>query len=140
MRAIPEPVSASTKKSKQESLLFDLFPAPILVVGKMEGEKQEVVDIYEFLRSDFYGQKRTIPVASGGLHPGLVDDLMEIFGTDFVIQAGGGVHGHPDGTRSGAKAMKQAVEASMKGIGLEWVERAEGRDSTSITFDLCCGR
>ncbi|KXA88601.1 hypothetical protein AKJ57_06640 [candidate division MSBL1 archaeon SCGC-AAA259A05] len=94
------------------------------VVGKMEGEKQEVVDIYEFLRSDFYGQKRTIPVASGGLHPGLVYDLMEIFGTDFVIQAGGGVHGHPDGTKSGAKAMRQAVEARMKEIELQ--DYAEG--------------
>ncbi|MFP4005322.1 MAG: RuBisCO large subunit C-terminal-like domain-containing protein, partial [Candidatus Hadarchaeia archaeon] len=89
------------------------------VVGKMEGKKQEVLDIYEFLKSDLHELKKTIPVASGGLHPGLVDDLMEIFGKDFVIQAGGGVHGHPNGTRSGAKAMRQAVEASMNGENLE---------------------
>lgn len=96
------------------------------VVGKMEGGKQEILDIYRFLKSDFYGQKKTIPVASGGLHPGLIDDLMDIFGTDFVIQAGGGVHGHPEGTRSGAKAMRQAVTASMKGIDLE--EYAENHE------------
>ncbi|MFW5912035.1 MAG: type III ribulose-bisphosphate carboxylase [Candidatus Hadarchaeota archaeon] len=89
------------------------------VVGKMEGKKQEVLDIYEFLKSDLHELKKTIPVASGGLHPGLVDDLMEIFGKDFVIQAGGGVHGHPNGTRSGAKAMRQAVEASMNEENLE---------------------
>ncbi len=89
------------------------------VVGKMKGGKQEVLDIYEFLRSDYHNLKDTIPVASGGLHPGLVDDLIDIFGHDFVIQAGGGVHGHPDGTHSGAKALKQAVKASMEDIELE---------------------
>lgn len=89
------------------------------VVGKMEGEKQETLDIYNFLKSDLYGLKKTIPVASGGLHPGLVDDLIDIFGNDFVIQAGGGVHGHPGGTRKGAKAMRQAVEATTQGIELE---------------------
>lgn len=89
------------------------------VVGKMEGEKQEVMDIYEFLRSDFYGKKRVFPVASGGLHPGLVDDLIDIFGNDIVIQAGGGVHGHPEGTRKGAMAMRQAVDACMRGENLK---------------------
>lgn len=88
------------------------------VVGKMEGEKQPILDIYEFLRSDFHGLKKVIPVASGGLHPGLVDDLIDFFGKNFVVQAGGGVHGHPEGTESGAKAMRQAVEAVTKEVEL----------------------
>lgn len=88
------------------------------VVGKMEGESQEVLDIYESLRSDYHNLKNTIPVASGGLHPGLVNDLIDYFGKDFVIQAGGGVHGHPDGTFSGAKALRQALEASIKNVEL----------------------
>lgn len=88
-------------------------------VGKMEGGKQEVMDIYEFLRSDFHDRKRVFPVASGGLHPGLVDDLIDIFGIDIVIQAGGGIHGHPEGTRKGAMAMRQAVDACMKGESLQ---------------------
>ncbi|MEA1904678.1 MAG: RuBisCO large subunit C-terminal-like domain-containing protein, partial [Candidatus Hadarchaeota archaeon] len=89
------------------------------IVGKMGGEKQEILDIYDFLRSELHGLKKTIPVASGGLHPGLVDDLIDIFGTDLVIQAGGGVHGHPGGTESGARAMRQAVEARMNKISLQ---------------------
>jgi ribulose-bisphosphate carboxylase large chain len=44
---------------------------------------------------------------------------MEFFGKDFVIQAGGGIHGHKDGTMAGAKAMRQAVEATLKGITLK---------------------
>jgi len=30
----------------------------------------------------------------------------------------GGIHGHPKGTRSGAKAVMQAIEATMEGIDL----------------------
>jgi len=41
---------------------------------------------------------------------------MKLLGKDIVIQAGGGVHGHPFGTRAGAKAMRQAVDAAMRGI------------------------
>lgn len=96
------------------------------VVGKMEGGKREILDIYEFLRSDLYGLKRVIPVASGGLHPGLVDDLIDIFGTELVIQAGGGVHGHPDGTKKGAMAMRQAVDAWIEGFSLEKYAESHG--------------
>ncbi len=103
------------------------------VVGKMEGEKQEVLDIYDFLRSDYGGLKKTIPVASGGLHPGLVEDLMEIFGRDFVVQAGGGVHGHPNGTFSGAKALRQAVNACMDGVRLE--NRAEDKEELAEALE-----
>jgi len=63
--------------------------------------------------------KPVLPVASGGLHPGLVPALIKLFGRDFVIQAGGGIHGHPGGTRAGAKAMRQAVDATLRGATLE---------------------
>jgi ribulose-bisphosphate carboxylase large chain len=55
-----------------------------------------------------------MPVASGGLNAGSVDALLEIYGTDVVIQCGGGIHGHPGGTRSGAKSVYDAVTAAMK--------------------------
>ena len=40
-------------------------------------------------------------------------------GVDLVIQVGGGVLGHPDGPYAGAKAVRQAIEAALKGIPLE---------------------
>ena len=40
-------------------------------------------------------------------------------GKDVVIQAGGGIHGHPQGTIVGARAMRQAVDATMKKISLD---------------------
>jgi ribulose-bisphosphate carboxylase large chain len=75
-----------------------------------------------------------LPVASGGLHPRLVPALLETFGNDVVIQAGGGIHGHPDGTIAGAKAMRQAVDAKLKGCSLE--EYAETHRELKAALEL----
>ena len=45
-------------------------------------------------------------------------DLIKDFGTDSVINAGGGIHGHPDGAKGGAKAFRSAVEAVLTGKAL----------------------
>jgi ribulose-bisphosphate carboxylase large chain len=78
-----------------------------------------VLENIDACKATLGGLKPVLPVASGGLHPRLVPALLETFGNDVVIQAGGGIHGHPDGTVAGAKAMRQAVDASLKGISLE---------------------
>jgi len=89
------------------------------IVGKMSETKDEVLENIDALKMDMAGLKPVLPVASGGLHPQLIPALMEYFGKDFVIQAGGGIHGHTDGTFAGATAMRQAVEAIMQGKTLE---------------------
>ncbi|MEM2999146.1 MAG: type III ribulose-bisphosphate carboxylase [Candidatus Bathyarchaeia archaeon] len=89
------------------------------VVGKMSETLAEVADNIAALKADMHGLKPVMPVASGGLHPRLVPALMEIFGKDFVMQAGGGIHGHTAGTRAGATAMRQAVDAAMQRVRLE---------------------
>jgi len=87
--------------------------------GKMESNVERLKEINSFLRSDWHGLKTVFPVASGGIHPALVPRNVRVLGRDIVIQAGGGIHGHPMGTRAGAKAMRQAVEAVMAGVPLE---------------------
>jgi len=87
--------------------------------GKMESDVKEVKEIDNFLKSDWYGFEKTFPVSSGGLYPGVVHYEIEAFGNDVILQAGGGIHGHPDGTIAGAKAMRQAVDAAMKKIPVE---------------------
>jgi ribulose-bisphosphate carboxylase large chain len=89
------------------------------VVGKMSETKAEVVNNISGCKAELGGLKPVLPVASGGLHPRLVPALIETFGNDFVIQAGGGIHGHPEGTVAGAIAMRQAVDATLEGIPLE---------------------
>ncbi len=88
-------------------------------VGKMSESKSEVLENIEACKMEMNGVKPVMPVASGGLHPRLVPALFDIFGKDVIIQAGGGIHGHPDGTKTGALAMRHAVDAVLNGISLE---------------------
>lgn len=93
-------------------------------VGKMEGGPKEVEEIEheiedsfiqgnktDVLSQNWYGKKPVFAVCSGGLQPGHIPRLVEMLGKDIIIQAGGGIHGHPEGTRKGATAMRQAVDA-----------------------------
>ena len=80
--------------------------------------------MYKFnLKQNWGNMKNAFPVSSGGLHPGLVPDVMKIYGNDFNLLVSGGIHGHPKGTRAGAIAVVQALEAVKDGITLE--ERAK---------------
>ena len=40
----------------------------------------------------------------------------KIFGMDCIFQFGGGIHGHPNGTQGGAKAVREALYASLNKI------------------------
>ncbi|WP_440060030.1 type III ribulose-bisphosphate carboxylase [Thermogladius sp. 4427co] len=102
--------------------------------GKLEGAKLDVVRIAKMIRSEeftpdpddefhlpqkMYHIKPMMPVSSGGLHPGNLPIVIEALGTDLVLQIGGGTIGHPDGPRAGARAVRQSLEAIVKGIPLE---------------------
>ncbi len=102
------------------------------VVGKMEGGKKEVLECNKILTAqkipdnnttmlnqDWGDIKPTLPVASGGLSPLHIPDLIEILGKDMVYQFGGGCHGHPSGTEAGAKAIRQAIDAVLNGSTLK---------------------
>jgi len=98
--------------------------------GKMTGGKKEIIHIEkeiespetkrtrEHLSQKWYGLKSVFAVASGGVHPRMLPKIIKFMGNDVVLQAGGGVHGHPHGTVEGAKAMRQSVDASLKKIPL----------------------
>ncbi|MCK5043603.1 type III ribulose-bisphosphate carboxylase [Candidatus Pacearchaeota archaeon] len=95
-------------------------------IGKLDGDIKDIEDIAEEISMDevkanqkrlsqkWFNIKSVFPVSSGGLHPGHVPFLIKHLGKDLVIQAGGGIHGHPSGTEAGAKAMRQAVDAVLK--------------------------
>ena len=116
-------------------------------VGKLTGSRKEVLEIEEHIIEPFehiqkshhhltqdkileskemhcmakqwHGLKPVFPVSSGGLHPILVPEVLKRMGNDIMLQIGGGVHGHPKGSYAGAKAMREAVEASMDGQSIE---------------------
>ena len=93
-------------------------------LGKMAGDREENDRCRDALRDEWYGLSPVFPVASGGVHPGNVRPNLEGYGTDCIVQAGGGVHGHPWGTTGGAKAMVQAVEAWIAGVSEEVYARS----------------
>jgi len=105
-------------------------------LGKMEGSPEEVVGIEQEIESgmikgkghvleqDWFGIKPVFAVASGGLYAGAVPKLIRIMGSNIIIQAGGGVHGHKGGSVSGAMSMRQAIDAAMNKIPLkEYAEK-----------------
>jgi len=99
--------------------------------GKMSGSRDEVLHIEEEIESQsteqttknlsqkWHGVKPVFAVASGGVYPALVPKIMQFMGKDVVLQAGGGIHGHPFGTEAGARAMRQAVDATLRKIPLK---------------------
>jgi len=103
-------------------------------VGKLEAKTKDVINHARILREkhfkpedgdifhleqEWYHIKPAFPTSSGGLHPGTLPEVIKHMGTDIVIQVGGGVLGHPDGPRAGAMAVRQAIDAYLKGIPLE---------------------
>lgn len=106
------------------------------VVGKLGGEhetKKDVIATKEMIMNQSvkgiknlrmeqkWGKiKPMIPVASGGLHPGILPEVFDIYGTtDIAIQLGGGTQGHTMGIEAGAKAVMQAIEAYKQNISLD---------------------
>nr|VDD88842.1 RuBisCO long chain, Form III-b [uncultured archaeon] len=95
-------------------------------IGKLEGNIEDIEEVAEEillkdvkatknrLKQKWGNIKPVMPVASGGLHPRYIPFLVKHLGKDLIIQAGGGIHGHPHGTRAGATAMRQAVDAVLK--------------------------
>jgi ribulose 1,5-bisphosphate carboxylase large subunit-like protein len=51
-----------------------------------------------------------MPALSCGMHPGLVNAIVRRFGNQFMANTGGALHGHPMGTRSGVRAMRQSID------------------------------
>lgn len=100
-------------------------------VGKLTGSPEESSLLADILREkkvtgvgrlaldqDWGNVKNAFPVTSGGLHPGLVPDVLDIYGAECVLLVSGGIHGHPRGTREGAMATMQAIEAWKEGLPL----------------------
>jgi len=117
------------------------------VVGKMHGERDEVLALRDecvldkvpaneelhILEQGWGGIKPMFPVASGGLEPTMIPELLRIFGNDVIMQFGGGIHAHPNGTAAGATACRQAVDASLEGISLE--EYAKTHNEIKVALD-----
>jgi len=95
---------------------LSLFPSPY---GSVVMPKEQNLAVRDALLTGELPQKPALPVPSAGIHPGLVPLILRDFGPEVVVNAGGGVHGHPEGAAAGGRAFRQAVEAGLHDIALE---------------------
>jgi len=73
---------------------------------------------FKFFTQSWWNIKPMMYACSGGTTQLVVKNMVDTLGTDIILAAGGGVHGHPDGSYAGAKSMRQAIEAAQQGIDL----------------------
>lgn len=109
---------------------FSLFPSPY---GSVALERSQALAIAESLTAPL-SIKTAFPVPSAGIHPGLVPQLIADFGKDSIINAGGGIHGHPDGAAGGGKAFRQAIDAVLQGKTLAEATVEHQELQTAITL------
>ncbi len=73
--------------------------------GYMNADTVELKGVMELLT-----ENNVVPALSCGMHPGLVNHVTENVGYGYMANVGGALHGHPQGTLAGCKAMRQAID------------------------------
>ena len=106
-----------------------LYPSPY---GSVALDRDEALAIADHARTEQSAGAPAFPVPSAGIHPGLVPQLYHDFGTDVIINAGGGVHGHPNGAADGGRAFRAAIDAVVSSRTL----REAATDSTPLAVAL----
>ncbi|MBJ8029814.1 RuBisCO large subunit C-terminal-like domain-containing protein [Bacillus cereus group sp. N21] len=112
----------NAKRAATAGADFSLFPSPY---GSVALEKKEALLITSKLTEKDQSLKRSFPVPSAGIHPGFVPFIFRNFGKDVVINAGGGIHGHPAGAQGGGKAFRAAIDATLQRTPLHEVDNTD---------------
>jgi 2,3-diketo-5-methylthiopentyl-1-phosphate enolase len=93
-----------------------VYPAPY---GKASFLPEKFQAVAKNLTFPLYQLKPTFPMPSGGITPAMVPQVMQDLGSEIVIGTGGGIHAHPSGPVAGAKAFRQAIDATLQGRTLD---------------------
>ncbi|MGB9815110.1 MAG: RuBisCO large subunit C-terminal-like domain-containing protein [Thermoplasmata archaeon] len=96
-----------------------IFPAPY---GKAFYLREKAIRTGRALTDIFYHIRPTFPAPSGGIAHPMVPDIIQDFGKDVIIAAGGAIHGHSRGPAAGARAFRYIIDAVMQGKTLEQAE------------------
>ncbi len=93
-----------------------VFPAPYGKAPFLPGKFRAVAANLSFPMGKI---RRAFPMPSGGITPAMVPQVVGDLGPDIVIGSGGGIHAHPSGPAAGARAFRQAIDATLRGRSLE---------------------
>ncbi len=83
-----------------------LYPSPY---GSVAMPRDESLGVADALREPGV-HLPVLPGPSAGIHAGILPQMFRDFGPDVIINAGGAVHGHPGGTRAGARVLREAAD------------------------------
>jgi 2,3-diketo-5-methylthiopentyl-1-phosphate enolase len=92
-----------------------VYPSPY---GTLRFSRSEHLRLARTMTDPLHDIRPMLPTPGGGLHAGVVPRLSADLGIDYAIGAGGAVHGHPMGTAAGARAIRQAIDATVRGLSL----------------------
>ena len=73
--------------------------------GYMSDNEQELKNTLSVLHN-----RSVMPALSCGMHAGLIQAINKRFGTNYMANVGGAIHGHPNGSKSGTMAIRQSVD------------------------------
>lgn len=74
-------------------------------------------DMGHYAPQSFEGLTGSLPAVGGGHNPWHFPRLLDATGPDVILQCGGSVMGHPQGSQAGATACRTAVEALVQAKG-----------------------
>jgi 2,3-diketo-5-methylthiopentyl-1-phosphate enolase len=106
-----------------------VYPSPY---GTLRFSRAEHLRLARAMTDPFHGIRRMLPTPGGGLHAGMVPRLVADLGIDVAIGAGGAVHGHPMGAAAGARAIRQAIDAAVRGQPLADAAAAHPELATAL--------
>jgi ribulose 1,5-bisphosphate carboxylase large subunit-like protein len=89
-----------------------VHPAPY---GKAPVLSEKFLRVAQNLTFPLYHLRPAFPMPSGGITPQMVPNVIKDLGPDIVIGSGGGIHAHPQGPVAGARAFRQAIDATLQG-------------------------
>ncbi len=105
------------------------------IQGKLYESDDEVMTNMTACRMELPHIQPCLPVSSGGQWAGKVPvNLRKIGHTNFLHLSGGGIFAHPDGPSAGAKSVRLAWEASLKGVKLEEAAKEHQELQRAIEF------
>ena len=111
-----------------------VFPAPY---GKAPLLQGPLPALRRTMTYPLHDLKPTMPMPSGGITPLMVPQCVADLGPDIMIGSGGGIHAHPMGPAAGAKAFRQAIDATMQGIPLK--QYAKDHQELAVAMGIWTG-
>ncbi|MBY0405887.1 MAG: 2,3-diketo-5-methylthiopentyl-1-phosphate enolase [Cyanobacteria bacterium] len=89
-----------------------LFPSPY---GSVALPMEDALAVANHLKAPHSLMKASFPVPSAGIKASMVPDILKDFGTQVVINAGTGIHDHPEGSFYGAQQFVSALDKALPG-------------------------